>query len=182
MESKMRKIGRISILIALFALFFACGEKGVTGKMKSAGKTENHEKIDPFLEANKIIVRREAEEIELFIKRYQWTMKETGSGLRIEILDVGEGDFFKEGDEVTLNFQLFLLDGEVVYDSKNDGKKVFVVDKSSEITGLHEAVKLLKPGGKANLVIPSHLAYGVAGDGHRIIGQKSVAMKISIEK
>ena len=63
-----------------------------------------------------------------------------------------------------------------------DGKKVFVVDKSSEITGLHEAVKLLKPGGKANLVIPSHLAYGVAGDGHRIIGQKSVAMKISIEK
>ena len=46
--------------------------------------------------------------------------------------------------------------------------------------GLHEAVKKMKRGGSAHLVVPSFLAYGVAGDGRRIRGKVSLAMTIEV--
>jgi len=47
---------------------------------------------------------------------------------------------------------------------------------------LHEAVQHLKRGAEARLVLPSHLAYGVAGDGNKVKGRKSIAMVIQISK
>ena len=43
---------------------------------------------------------------------------------------------------------------------------------------MHEAVQMLRPGARARLVIPSYLAYGVAGDGDRIQGLQPVMMEI----
>ena len=73
-----------------------------------------------------------------------------------------------------------MLSGDTVYSSRKDGLKTFKVDKSDEIMGLHEAVKKMKKGGKAHLVVPSFLAYGVAGDGRRIRGKVSLAMTIEV--
>jgi len=47
---------------------------------------------------------------------------------------------------------------------------------------LHEAVQLLRPGAKARLVIPSYLAYGVAGDGDRIQGLQPIIMEITLSE
>lgn len=109
-------------------------------------------------------------------------MTRTGTGLYIQILSPGQGETFREPNEVTLSYKTFLLDGTLVYDSDDDGLKTFTVCRSEEIDGLHEAVQLLRPGAKARLVIPSHLAYGVAGDGDRINGRMPIAMTIEITK
>ena len=42
------------------------------------------------------------------------------------------------------------------------------------------SVKKMKRGGSAHLVVPSFLAYGVAGDGRRIRGKVSLAMTIEV--
>jgi FKBP-type peptidyl-prolyl cis-trans isomerase len=39
---------------------------------------------------------------------------------------------------------------------------------------------MLRPGARARLVIPSYLAYGVAGDGDRIQGLQPVMMEIKL--
>lgn len=170
-------------LFSLILIFsFSCQQKKSTGVIHTKEQHKTEEKIDPFVEGNKNIVRQEDEEIDLFIKRYAWNMQKSGSGLRIEILKEGTGETFTIGDTVSLDYQLFLLDGTLLYSSDNDGKKSFVIGKSQELTGLHEAVQYLKKGGEARLVLPSYLAYGVAGDGDKIKGRKSIALTINIDK
>ena len=163
-------------LLLCLLLAAACHDRQ-TGQVVSTDKEPAVDKDAPYVEGNKKILQWENEEIDLFVKRYGWDMTRTGTGLRIQIVEPGEGDCYKEGDRVTLDHETFLLSGERVY----SGEKSFTVGRSEEITGLHEAVQLLRPGAKARLVIPSHLAYGVAGDGDQIKGRVPVAMILRIK-
>ena len=148
-----------------------------TGQVVTSDKEPTVDKDAPYVEGNKKILQWENEEIDLFVKRYGWDMTRTGTGLRIQIVKPGEGECFQEGDLVTLDYETFLLSGERVY----NGEKSFTVGRSEEITGLHEAAQLLRPGSEARLVVPSHLAYGVAGDGDQIKGRVPIAMIVRVK-
>jgi len=156
-----------------------CREKG-TGSVITTDKKPAEDKEAPYIEGNKKILHWEDEEMNLFIKRYQWDMQRTGTGMYVQILEPGQGDTFQEGDDITLKCKTFLLSGEMVYDSDKDGLKVFKVARSEEIEALHEAALMLRPGARARLVIPSHLAYGVSGDGNRINGRVPIAMTVEV--
>ena len=173
----------IIIMLMLFALGLtvSCDHKA-TGTVVSFSEEVKEDKDAPYVEGNKNIMRRENEEIQMFLKRYGWDMQRTPTGLYIEVLSPGNGELYKENDPVTLEYRTFLLSGEMIYCSDSLGKKHFVVNRSEEIDALHEAVQLLRPGAKARLVIPSYLAYGVAGDGDRIQGLQPVMMEIKISE
>jgi len=129
---------------------------------------------------NQKIVELENEDIELFLKRYEWKMTKTDTGLRYEITKKGTGKNIDAGETVTLKFRTLLLSGDEIYNSENEGNKRFIVDKSEEIAGLHEAVKLMNKGTEARLIIPSHLAYGATGDRDKIKPYQTIIMKIVI--
>ncbi len=143
-------------------------------------QSDQKEKEDPYLEWNRVNVGREDEDIDFFTNRYGWDVQKTGTGLRIEMLENGTGDLVKSEQTVALEYSTCLLTGDTVYSSAKQGVKQFKVDKSSEIAGLNEAVKMMRKGSKAHLVIPSFLAYGVAGDGQRIRGKVSLAMTVEV--
>ncbi|MBO4232563.1 MAG: FKBP-type peptidyl-prolyl cis-trans isomerase [Bacteroidales bacterium] len=176
----MKKVVPFLFVGLLFVLVACDNTQETTGVVQPVTKVEEKEEYDPFIEGNRNILRMEDEDIQLFLKRYGWNTDKKESGLYIEVLETGSGETFKEGDEVQLDYVTQLLDGEVVYSSKEDGVKKFKVDKSEEIAGLHEAVKYLRHGARARIVLPSYLAYGVAGDGNKIKGRKSLAMTIEI--
>ncbi|MCR4965015.1 MAG: FKBP-type peptidyl-prolyl cis-trans isomerase [Bacteroidales bacterium] len=172
---------------SLFYLFLlalllgsGCNRQKATGTVVSNTKAPEKDVEAPYVEGNKKIIHLENEEMELFIERYGWNMEKTGTGLYIQILDEGRGELIKEGDMVHLDYQTFLLSGEKIYDSKESGEKVFKVAKSEEINALHEAVRMLRPDGRARLVIPSYMAYGVAGDGDKVDGREPVVMIIHV--
>ena len=123
---------------------------------------------------------REEEDIDFFLQRYGWDMQKTGTGLRYQCVREGQGNRPLSEQTVTLKYTTFLLTGDTVYSSDRDGMKRFKVDKSDEISGLNEAVKLMRKGERARLVIPSFLAYGVAGDGERIRGKFTLAMDVEL--
>lgn len=159
-------------------LFYACGDRHDRTVVST-----NKDSVDreaPFVEGNKKIMHWENEEMQLFIQRYKWNMQRTETGLYIQITEPGSGDFFKEEDPVLVQYKTFLLSGELIYQSEKNGEKAFRVDKSEEIPALHEAAKMLRPGGKARLVIPSYLAYGVAGDADKVNGRLPIAMIIEM--
>ncbi|MBO7490991.1 MAG: FKBP-type peptidyl-prolyl cis-trans isomerase [Bacteroidales bacterium] len=168
------------MILALLLLLSGCHRNNPTGSVVSSTKEQKEDVEAPYVEGNKRIIHLENEEIELFIQRYGWKMEKTGTGLYVQILDEGRGELIKEDDMVHLQYQTFLLSGEKIYDSKEDGEKVFKVAKSEEINGLHEAVRLLRPGGKARLIIPSYMAYGVAGDGDKVDGREPVVMIVQV--
>lgn len=171
---------RCSVTLLATLLLAACQNKP-TGSVVADIHAPKEDKEAPFVEGNKRIIRWENEEMCLFINRYRWNMQQTGSGLYVEILDPGKGNLFEVGDEITMSYKTFLLDGELIYDSEHDGLKRFKVAKSPEIEALHEAVRLLRPGAAARIVTPSYLAYGVAGDGDKVDGRMPLAMIFKIE-
>ena len=166
------------VCLLLGALTLAGCHNQETGKVVSSSQTPKEDAEQPYIEGNKEIMRLEQEEMELFIKRYGWKMERSGTGLYYQILSPGHGNLFHEGDTVTLKYRTFLLSGKRIYDSESDGLKTFKVARSEEIVALHEMALLLRPGAKARLVIPSHLAYGVSGDGNKINGRMPIAMTV----
>ena len=171
------------VLLTFFAITLtSCHRQNATGSVVMSSEGEKVEKTDPYVEGNKNIMRRENEEIQMFVKRYGWDMQRTPTGLYIEVMEPGRGELYKENDPVTLEYRTFLLSGEMVYCSDSLGVKHFVVNRSEEIDALHEAVQQLRPGARARLVIPSYLAYGVAGDGDRIRGLQPVMMEIKLSE
>ena len=176
----MRKFLYVFVLTVLVGTFFACRDHGVTGSVVTSSETAEEDKDAPYVEGNKNIMRRENEEMQMFIRRYGWKMQRTPTGLYVEVLESGDGELFKENDRVAMAYKTFLLSGEQIYSSDSSGVKVFMVNRSEEIDALHEAAQMLRPGAKARLVIPSYLAYGVAGDGDRIQGLQPIVMEVRV--
>ena len=143
-------------------------------------QSDKPEKEDTSRNWNQVNVVREDEDIDFFIQRYGWEMQKTGTGLRYQRVKEGQGNHPQAEQIVTLKYTAFLLTGDTVYTSDRDGLRQFKVDKSDEIAGLNEAVKMMRKGEQARLVIPSFLAYGVAGDGERIRGKVALAMYVEL--
>ncbi|MGW8121653.1 FKBP-type peptidyl-prolyl cis-trans isomerase [Roseivirga echinicomitans] len=87
----------------------------------------------------------------------------TASGLQYKTLVEGTGGAPTAENQVTVHYTGKLLDG-TVFDSSVGGDPV-TFGLSQVIPGWTEGVQLMKKGGKIELYIPSHLAYGPNGAG-----------------
>ena len=108
------------------------------------------------------------------------TMTETGTGLRYRIVKQGDTALIKTKDIVSMEYEVRLLDGEVIYSSKEFGPKVFVVGRGGVESGLEEALLHLHKGDVAEIILPSHLAFGLLGDGDRIPPKSALVYKVKI--
>lgn len=93
-------------------------------------------------------------------------MQTLESGLQIQIHEQGEGEFPKKGEVVSVHYTGTLTDG-TKFDSSHDRNQPlqFPLGVGKVIKGWDEGIALLKPGGKATLVIPPHLGYGARAVG-----------------
>ena len=153
-----------SLLMIAMAVLIACG--GNEQKKTVEDNPEAYKK--PLESANKEMVKKESGQIDDYISRHEWKMTTTGTGLRYWIYKEGKGSCPKDSMRVEIRFKVNLINGDVVYDSKTDGMKTFMLGKAEVESGLEEGIKLMKPGSKAKLVIPSHLAFGLLGDDNKI--------------
>jgi FKBP-type peptidyl-prolyl cis-trans isomerase len=111
---------------------------------------------------------KEKDEIDQYVKRHQWEMQQTVSGLRYMLLKQGDGELAKNGQTAHVYYKISLLDGTVCYDSKTDGAKDFVIGKDYVEAGLHEGIQLMHVGDKMRFILPSNLAHGLTGDQKKI--------------
>ena len=85
---------------------------------------ESKEFKDKLVDANKIYVKRESDEIDQYVQHKKWGMTTTGSGLRYMITKKGSGLSPQTEQHVKLNFKISLLDGTLCYSSKPECTKV----------------------------------------------------------
>lgn len=131
-------------------------------------------------EANRNLVKLEREMIDEYVRKSGLDFVETGTGLRYFIENKGDGELIKQGDIVTMEYEMRLMDGELLYSSDKDGLKVFLVGRGGVESGLEEAVLHLHKNDKAIVIIPSHLAHGLAGDGKRIPARSTLVYELKI--
>ncbi|HEY5105619.1 MAG TPA: FKBP-type peptidyl-prolyl cis-trans isomerase [Caulobacteraceae bacterium] len=90
----------------------------------------------------------------------------TASGLQYRVIHSGpsEGPRPKPADEVKVNYEGKLLDGEV-FDSSFERGTPMVATLDHLIPGWIEALQLMRPGDEWLIYVPSSLGYGPKGKG-----------------
>jgi FKBP-type peptidyl-prolyl cis-trans isomerase FkpA len=131
-------------------------------------------------EMNKLAVKKEGIQIQQFVDKMGWPTIKTGSGLHYYVYEHGTGDSVKPETEVTLRMIITLLNGDTCYTWQRYGDEKFVVERSDNEIGLHEALQYMRKGDKAKIVLPSYLAFGVAGDLDKIPPRSSVVYDIQV--
>lgn len=88
--------------------------------------------------------------------------KRTKSGLYYIIHKEGSGENYISNQPCKAHYQGYFLDGKV-FDSSFKRNEPLVFNVGQMIPGWNEALKIMNTGTKAQLLIPSHLAYGTRG-------------------
>lgn len=136
-----------------------------------------------FVKANQQMVIKENDDMDYYQKSHKLPFTTTTSGIRHYVYKPSlKGDSIKDGDVITLNYTISLLDGTECYSSKIDGVKEFKVGMGEAENGLHKAVLHLKTGDKALVLIPSYLAHGLLGDSKKIPPQSTIVYDLEILK
>lgn len=164
--------------ILLMILFlFSCSEKKTENENNIIDKQEVKTKLEDI---NRYLLQKELMMIDNYIKNQDLDFIRTGTGLRYVIIDQNEGDLIKQGDVVTISYEISSLNGDIFYTSVNEGNKSFVVGRGGVESGLEEAILKLHIGDEALLIIPSHLAHGLVGDGNKIPAKTTLIYKLKV--
>ena len=173
----MRIYPNILSIIVFIVMLFSCSNSSNNEKSKQAEKESVNESL---IEINKDLLMQESNMIDEYVKKNNLEVVRTGTGLRYQIFENGEGDYINKGDFVTLKYDIRLLNGELLYSSDNDGHKTFMVGRGGVESGLEEAILKLKKNSVSILIIPSHLAHGLIGDGNRIPPKAVLVYKLKV--
>lgn len=173
----MRIYPNILLIIVFIVILFSCSNSSNNEKSKQAEKESVNESL---IEINKDLLMQESNMIDEYVKKNNLEVVRTGTGLRYQIFESGEGDYINKGDVVTLKYDIRLLNGELLYSSDNDGYKTFMVGRGGVESGLEEAILKLKKNSVSILIIPSHLAHGLIGDGNRIPPKAVLVYKLKV--
>ena len=91
--------------------------------------------------------------------------------LVITDITVGDGEEAKPGDKVEVHYLGVDFESGDEFDSSWSRGQSINFPLAGLIAGWQEGIPGMKVGGRRQLVIPPHLAYGPAGAGHRLSGR-----------
>ncbi len=89
--------------------------------------------------------------------------QKTESGLVYKVLAEGNGETFAENDNIEVKYEGKLIDG-TVFDA-TQGDETRALRPTQVVPGFKEALLMMKPGAKMEVVIPGDLGYGIDGRG-----------------
>jgi len=107
--------------------------------------------------------------------------KMTDTGLKYEDLEEGTGAEAEAGQQVTVHYTGWLVDG-TKFDSSHDRNQPFsfALGKGQVIRGWDEGVQGMKVGGKRKLTIPPQLGYGARGAGGVIPPNATLVFEVEL--
>ncbi len=149
----------------------------LAGKEATMSKEDREKTLQAFqkemmekqITASKEAATKNAAEGEKFLaeNKKKDGVKTTASGLQYKVLKEGSGTPPKETDTVVVQYKGTLIDG-TEFDSSYKRNEPASFQVNRVVKGWIEALQLMKPGAKYQLVIPSSLAYGERGAGQLI--------------
>lgn len=119
--------------------------------------------------------------IQKYITENNITAQPLPSGLYYIPVKEGKGAAAAPGKTVGVHYTGKLLNGEVFDSSVGRGEPLeFNLGQGMVIPGWEEGISMMKTGGKANLIIPSGLAYGPQGYGNKIPPYSTLIFEVEL--
>ncbi|MDX9928572.1 MAG: FKBP-type peptidyl-prolyl cis-trans isomerase [Bacteroidales bacterium] len=116
-------------------------------------------------DVEKKLIQQEKDAIAEFLRINNITVGPTASGLYYIETQEGTGVQPVPGDTAALYFTVYLINGMKIGELITGDPFKFRLGTDAVIPGFEEGIGMMKTGGKAQLLIPSSLAYGSEGDG-----------------
>lgn len=173
----MRIFYNILYVLVFVIVFLSCENSKNNNSSQCIDKKTVSESL---IEINKDLLMQESDMIDEYVKKNSLDVVKTGTGLRYQVFECGDGDYINKGDIVTLKYDLYLLNGELLYSSNNEGYKTFIVGRGGVESGLEEVILKLKKNSVSISIIPSYLAHGLIGDGNKIPPQAVIVYKLKV--
>lgn len=156
---------RIFFLLSILVLV---GCNGCKRQKANEQAMSEQELMEILVERNKSAHQAEIVAIDEFVKTKGWPVSTTGTGLRYWIFENGSGAEAKLDDFASIAYQVFDMDGNLIYEADKEHPGIFKIGQDNVESGLHEMVLLMKVGDKAKVVLPSYLAFGLTGDSKKV--------------
>ncbi|MGB0978711.1 MAG: FKBP-type peptidyl-prolyl cis-trans isomerase, partial [Croceimicrobium sp.] len=91
-----------------------------------------------------------------------------------------QGPVAQSGDLVSYSYEISMLNGSILYESKAEKPAQLLIDRQDAEIGLHDALKLMRVGDKGFFILPSHRAFGVAGDQNKVPPFTALVYKLEV--
>ncbi|WP_158870305.1 FKBP-type peptidyl-prolyl cis-trans isomerase [Maribellus comscasis] len=144
---KIKKLINVGIGVLLSVIYTSC-----------IGVDENEQSYaDEMSKLNQYITGLESE---------GYDVDTTALGVYYITLEEGDGEFPVFGDTLTVTYSGYLIDGtwfDTSEYSETDTTWTFELGDEGIISGWNDGMKVIDKGGKAQLMVPSNLAYGETG-------------------
>ncbi|MBN2613220.1 MAG: FKBP-type peptidyl-prolyl cis-trans isomerase [Bacteroidales bacterium] len=159
----MKRLNKMMLILITLVIGFACRQN-----QERANKDGQPVTDDDLIRANRVLVKKDAAKIDAFVKRHNWDMQQTETGLWYMVYEKGNGEQTRTGDVAIIHYNISLLDGTECYSSGTRDPKEFKIGQGGVESGLEEGILLLRVGDKARFIMPPHLAHGLIGDNDKI--------------
>jgi len=166
---------KVLYLILITIVFVSCSDEPKPKPIDMAKMQ------DMLIEANKKSIQKESQQIDNYIKELNYQFVETGTGLRYYIYEKGTGEKAENQKMAVVDYEVYLLNGTLCYSTKEKGAEEFLIGKDNVESGLHEAINYMRIGDKAKVILPSHLAHGLAGDFKEIPPKSTVVYDVRLK-
>lgn len=169
-----------NLIVFSCMIFYSCGGEV---DIKPPSPLENLSPKDRKValeNAMKRAGKKEQLQIKSYLQRHQIPASETATGVHYYIYENGEGVEIDDGTNVLVDYVVTKINGDTLYTTSKSLDE-FVVAHSEKESGLHEAIKLLTPGDKAIIIIPSSRAHGISGDNDKVPPLTTVIYNIEVK-
>ncbi len=150
------------VILILFVLIISCSNP--EARKPIVRKTSSF--MSESIERNKMLNKAENAILLQRIKSdtlHSYVNSENGFWYYYDISISDESYTPKRGDEVFYSHEIRTLNDAILYSEEALGTKSYLIDKEELITGLQDALKIMKEGEKITFLFPSYKAYGYTG-------------------
>ena len=106
-------------------------------------------------------------------------VKITPSGLQYRVIKAGKGSSPTKSDKAEVHYRGWTIDGNE-FDSSHSRNETSTFGVTRVIPGWTEALTMMKPGGKWEIVVPQELAYGPGGKRPKIPPYSTLRFEIEL--
>jgi FKBP-type peptidyl-prolyl cis-trans isomerase len=167
-DSLFQKFFRAELPFFLPKGSFVKVEVKLAGILNNEGYQNEYKKYKDVVEDLDI---NERCKLKMYLDTNQTQFSQLSNGMYYLPIKQGVGERAKSGNQVTINYKGFFLNGKQFESTYVRGQSLEfrLGEEGQVIKGFETAISLMNEGSKTKFIIPSHLAFGETGSSTKII-------------